>query len=1137
MRAMYAGQERTLLWRSAPGTAMHDTPLLTIRLLGTPLAERDGVALTLPHLKAQALLYYLAASRASYSRDHLAALLWGDAVLNNARHSLRSALYRLRQALDALGAGDALLVEGDRLALDWRRVECDLVRFQQLLASGAESDLRAAVGLIRGSFLQGFSLPDAILFDEFVHQQDAWLTRHHQRALEQLSAFAEQRGDWEQAMGDLQALVRLDPLDERPHQRLMALYVRSGSPGLAQRHFQFVERTLHQELGIAPAEETRAILRSALVHQRTSTVAGAARVPFVRARPYMLSFAGRESSLARLQQISVQVAGGIGRAVLIEGDAGIGKSRLVDEFAATLSSAAPGDRSWQILQGRCSPFDTILAYGAFREAFDQLLPADVDEPDGAEPSAGASSDRFARLILRTLTTLSQQGPILLAIDDLHVADQLSLNLFGYLALRLQRMPIMLIGTVQRLDETAALRELATLGRRRGDIEHLRLASLDVDAVRRILSDLKVSEAAGALLAPWLAGRSAGNPFVIEALIDQLRAEHLLILQQGSWQLDNARWMAWRAATLLPESTHDLVRLRLSALGPLARRVVELLAVAGGRLPVELIPVAMEREAPATGEAIEELLERRLAVEQGETVALAHELLREVALHQLSSRSRQAVHRRLAAAWERHVPATPQTAEQIARHAVACGDLERAYRYGLALLSDLPHAYTGAETVAFLQRLADLVSPAAPLEDQYRLAQALGQAHRSLGQIEQARDWHQRQLHLAQQAGSVEAEAIAYFELAEMSFIRNDYGAAIAAAQQGLGCAAQAPDLQQPALLSRGHRLLGGALAMEGSDLQAAEQHLRAAIPVHRQAGDSINLSAALFELGNVVAQQGAIHQAIAMYREAGAVLHADQAPFLHALAANNLAYHHLVLGQVDDARRELQRGQTIAGRHGLSTALLHLFSTESEIHLYTGNWDGAEATSCHGLALAETLGNIERQAGYRASLALVAARRGRIADARDQLEAALGMIASRTFWHLRTRLLLWLAELTLEHDPAAANPYLDTALALARTQRRRLLQLHAERLQALALARHDIAAAQAALLELLDQASTLDLSLEIARTRAALARVTLQHAPRSASGRAFFETALRELTGHGAYAEAAALRATVSSITSSVSHR
>lgn len=1112
---------------------MHDNPPLTIRMLGTPLVDREGVAWTLPHLKSQALLYYLAAGRASYSRDHLTALLWGDAVLNNARHSLRSSLYRLRQALGALGANDILLVEGDRLALDWRQVECDLIRFQELLASGAESDLRTAVGLIRGSFLQGFSLPDAILFDEFIQQQDAWLTRHHQRALEQLSAFAEQREDWEQAMSDLQALVRLDPLDERPHQRLMALYVRSGSPGLAQRHYQFVARTLQQELGIVPAEETRAIVRTALARQRTFKAVSAVRAPFVRARPYVLSLAGRESSLARLQQISVQVAGGVGRAVLIEGDAGIGKSRLVDEFAATLPSATPGSTTWQILQGRCSPFDTILAYGAFREAFDQLLPEDVDEPDGAEPSASASPDRFARLILRTLTTLSQQGPILLAIDDLHVADQLSLNLFGYLALRLQRMPIMLIGTVQRLDETAALRDLATLGRRRGDIEHLRLASLAIDAVQRILSDLRVSEAAGALLAPWLTTRSAGNPFVLEALIDQLRSEHLLILQQGSWQLDNARWMAWRAATLLPESTHDLVRLRLSALGPLARLVVDLLAVASDRLPIELIPAAMEREASAVGEAIEELLGRLLAVEQGDTVALAHELLREVALHQLSSRARQAAHRRLAAAWERHVPATPQTAEQIARHAVACGDLERAYRYGLALLSDLPHAYTGAETVAFLQRLADLVSSTAPLEDQCRLAQALGQAHRSLGQVEQACDWHQHQLHLAQQAGSVEAEAIAHFELAEMSFIRNDYGAAIAAAQQGLARAAQASDMRQPALLSRGHRLLGGALAMEGSDLQAAEQHLRAAIPVHRQASDSINLSAALFELGNVVAQQGAIQQAIDLYREAGAALRHDHAPLLHALAANNLAYHNLLLGRLDDARSALKRGQTIAEHHDLSTALLHLFSTESEIDLYTGNWDGAEATSCHGLALAENLGNIERQAGYRASLALVAARRGRIADAHDQLEAALAMIASRTFWHLRTRLLLWLAELTLEHDPLAAKPYLDTALALARTQRRRLLQLHAERLQALILARHDIAAAQAALLELLDQAAMLNLSLEIARTRAVLARVTLQHAPRSASGRTLFETALRELTGHGAYAEAAALRAALSSIMSS----
>jgi hypothetical protein len=312
--------------------------------------------------------------------------------------------------------------------------------------------------------------------------------------------------------------------------------------------------------------------------------------------------------------------------------------------------------------------------------------------------------------------------------------------------------------------------------------------------------------------------------------------------------------------------------------------------------------------------------------------------------------------------------------------------------------------------------------------------------------------------------------------------------------------------------------------MEGSDLPSAEQHLREAIDAHRQAGDHVNLSVALFELGNVIAQQGAIARAVDLYREAAAMVDAAQTPFLLALAHNNIAYHSLLLGRPEDARAALAVGRGLAEQHALSGALLHLFSTESEIHLYTGDWAAAGAACHHGLALASEFANIERQAGYQAGLALVAASSGLIHEAIEQIEGALESIRGHGFWHLRTRLLLWLAELMLHTDRAAMGIYLNTALTLARSQRRRLLLLQGERLQALLLAANGaIAAAQARLVEQLDEAAELGLSLEVARTRAALARVTLSHAPRSESGRALLVEGLRGLAAHSAHAEYDAL--------------
>ncbi|MCS6940698.1 MAG: AAA family ATPase [Roseiflexus sp.] len=1098
-----------------------ESPLLTICMLGAPRVARGRTALELPHQKAQALLYYLAASQKSYTRDHLAALLWGDVSLNDARHSLRSALYKLRQALRALDADIVLRTDGDRLMLDHRYVECDLIRFQQLIAAGSETDLHTAVGLIRGSFLQDFSIPDSVLFDEFIQQQDAWLTRQRHLALERLATFAEQRGDWEQTIRYLEELTRLDPLDELAHQRLMAAYVRSGAPGLAQRHYQHVERILHRELGIAPADETRTALRLALERRDTRIVAGKPQTPFVRARPMMLPFVGRSALIDRLLEIGSLVAQGSGRVVLIEGEIGIGKSRLVDELLARLA-AMPGARMWQIFRGRCSSFDSILAYSAFREAFGHMLPEQATPLAGVEQAGATASDRFAEDVLHMLTNLSQQGPIALAIDDLHAADQRTIRLFGYLAFHLQRLPLFLIGTVQHLGD-ALLQEIAVVGRRRGDLDHLRVPALSLDAVREILASLGASDTAIKSLAPWLLARSAGTPFIIEALIAQLRSEQLLVADREDMRFDSARWIQWRAEAALPEHTHDLVLLRLKGLGLPARQVVNVLAVAGVRLPLDVIALALEWDMHQVHLAIDELIADRLALEQGDGVMLAHELLREAALYHLNSFAQRCLHRRLAMAWEQHGAATPDVIEVIARHAVAGGDVERAHRYGLALLNDLPYAFAGAETVAFLQRLEALVRDSASLADQRRLAHALGQAHRALGNIEQAYVWHRRQIDLARRAGDSEAQVVGCFELAEAALILNDYEAVIAAADQGLAQLALIDAPQRHAMQGRGYRLIGAARAMEGSDLESAEHYLRAAIEAHEQSGDQTNLCLALFELGNVLAQQGSVHQALDLYRQAEAVVNDGRAPFLQALAANNFAYHNLLVGRLNDAREALDRGRAIAEHHGLLSVLLHLFSTESEICLYVGDWDHAEAACRQGLAIADSLGNLERQAGYQATLALIRAKHGQVDQARTQLEAALQTIAGRTYWHLRIRMLLWLAELLIVQESEDTGACLDTALALARSQRRRLLLLHAERLYALHLARYDRTAAQARLIELIDQAAALDIPLEIARTRAALARVILQHTPHSSSGRALLESARRDLSAFGALAEMRAL--------------
>src|SRR5262249_22003395 len=152
------------------------------------------------------------------------------------------------------------------------------------------------------------------------------------------------------------------------------------------------------------------------------------------------------------------------------------------------------------------------------------------------------------------------------------------------------------------------------------------------------------------------------------------------------------------------------------------------------------------------------------------------------------------------------------------------------------------------------------------------------------------------------------------EIGELMLVSNDYLAATQAAKSGLAACAvlAATDPASSRLLGRGHRLLGHAMAMEGSDLPAAERHLQEATSAHRLAEDSRDLCAGLFELGNLAAQRGELLRALEFYEEAAYVAEDGQVHYFHALARNNLAYHSLLLGWLKAAQRALAHGQRLA---------------------------------------------------------------------------------------------------------------------------------------------------------------------------------------------------------------------------------
>lgn len=1114
---------------------------LSIRLFGAPEIKVNGVPLALKNQKARALLFYLAATGQPHTRNHLATLLWSEFPADNARRSLRATLFQLRRAFESVGLNQAITGEDGLVRLHLADNACDVTNFRRLVAEKSEPALAQAIALYRGPLLEGFTLPDTPLFDEWLRLEDEKLTQAYLHTLKHLAGEADAQGNCDQALEYLRRVVQTDPLAEEAQQQLIGLYIKVGAITQALRQYQLLEDELQNKLGLIPSPETRALFQEGLrIQQASSPIKTSSRPALAQRTQPALPFVGREALLTRLLEISKEVKAGRGGTVLLQGDGGMGKTRLLNEFLTRLSTESP---PWLVLQGACSPFDDLISYGPFLEAFqdtplgdltDRLLPSPSIFPSGGELKGGgdalAARDQFVYRILQTLRRLSQNTPLVLAIDDLQWANSSTLNMFGLLATRLHHLPLLLIGAAQRPETIPALQRLVTMERRRGQLQLLSLLPLTEKSVIDLLQALSISSTSIPALAKWLHERSDGNPFVLDEMMAQLRAEAILTPVGDDWRLDPGRWLRWRATYTLPDTTHDLVSWRLRNLTTAAYALLEVLAVAGQPLPfallVDFLAYSVEQLLPV----IDDLLTRRLLVEAGDGMfALAHDLLRETMLYRLSNVRRRFIHRQLAqllatcSAIEANFPLW-----EIARHAVAGEDVELARRYGLQILPKLPQDYAGAETVDFLRHLYDLLAPSASPDEMLQLTQVLGNVHYSLGRLSEAAHWQQKHLDLARQTNNLAAQATAYLEKGELALVSNDYMAATEAAEAGLSACALLSETDPvfSRLSGRGHRLLGHALAMEGSDLLAAERNLLEAVAAHRQAGKPRDLCAALFELGNVAAQRGELLRALEFYEEAGQVAEAGQVHYFHALARNNFAYHSLLLGCLKAAQRAVAHGQRLAEMYELFGALLHLYSTQGEIYLYLAEWEPARESFQRGLALAEELSNPERQAGYRAGLALVARGQHDLTGAMTLLEEALLLISGRGYWHLRTRLLLWMAETLAQAERfAEARPHLDTALDTTRLHGRVLLHLQAKRLQAYLLAAsNNWREAEQCFNQIMEQATKLDLPLEIARTQATWGQAALRYGPTPANGHTLATQARQIFADHQAIAEINALK-------------
>jgi len=665
------------------------TALRVTLLGGFEVRLGSGVAVRLPTRKAQALLAYLAARPGrSHPRDMLASLLWGEASEGHARGGLRHALVALRRALAGPGAS-ALLVQGQMLGLDADRVDVDVATFERSVAEDTPEALEKAAELYHGDLLLGFSVNEPLFEDWLVGERER-LREMALEALARLLAHQTSAASTERAIQTAVRLLALDPLQEPVHRTLMRLYARQGRRGAALKQYQACVGALKRELGTEPEAETRTLYQE-LIRRPAASMTTASRDNPARPRHAFEPAApdlpaeetalfGRQPELESLRRLLREAMAGHGRVATLVGEAGIGKTRVVSALAAEALSLG-----CRVLIGRCHESDSILPFGpwvdicrtgqliADEEILGALHPARRAElsrllPEASTAGLPPASDSALPLfesLCQLVEQVAAHQPLVLVLEDLHWADDMSLRLLAFVSRRIPAWTTLVVTTVreEELSEASMARrtlEELSRGARSTALVLTPLSRADTAQLVAALTRIGTDAPTAARLEEHVWAMSEGNPFIAVEVTRALDQEN---------------------AIALPTRVRDLVARRLDRLSTRGQQLVAVAAVIGRRFDFPLVRAASGMEEHDAAEAVEEAVRLRVLQSVGDDLDFAHDRIRDVAYARLLPLRRRLLHRAVVEALEAlRREQRGEQIEQLAHHALR-GELpEKAVHY-------------------------------------------------------------------------------------------------------------------------------------------------------------------------------------------------------------------------------------------------------------------------------------------------------------------------------------------------------------------------------------------------------------------------------------------------------------------------
>lgn len=905
-------------------------PQIEIRLFGQPVLRCRGThSDAFRSLRLQRLVGALALESDGMPKSRLAFQLWPESTDAQARTNLRKALHELRNAVPDLDA--CLDADHQRVALRGG-VACqvDVITFESAIRSG---DDVAAAAAYTGRFL-----PDC--YDDWVIAAAERLQRAAGGALDRLADGAAERGDHAAVIGYASARLRLDPCWEPAYRHLVRAHSGVGNRAEALQSYHRCAEVLRDELDVDPDPATK------LVYDEVRRVVGEVPHPTPVSSASMI---GRDAEFARALATWQETLDGASRLLLVTGEAGIGKSRLVTELARAAQGRATVARSRAYEAAGRLPWGPVIEWlradliagarqglnAVWRQELSVLLPEAHEGAVFVHPGGTAGRARLFDAISHGL--LAGDRPVLLVVDDLQWCDVDTIDLIGYLTSTRHDSPVLIAGTV-RMDEVAhdhPLTRMLTSLWREGSVSQLDLEPLDTTAVVELVGSLTGSQIETER-AEALRHETGGNPlFVVET----------------------ARGWASRGSgpilTPLTSTIRATISSRLTGLSAAARALVELAAAHRREFSSDLLIAASDLDPPVVLDALDELWQRHIVRDRGAAYDFTHDKVREVVYDAISPVRRRRLHSALATALiKAHGEGPGPHSALLAAQLDAAGNVPDAVDAHLNAAQYAVSVFGLDEAIASCRRGLELLERLSPGPDrderelEIRLALASQVVARDGYASALGQDLYGRTLSLCRHLGrAVDPATLRGLGLAAVTSCQFDraqhFGRELLTLEH------------DPLAVTEGH-YLSGVTAFWRGRLDESEHHLRAAIDSYRP-------------------DLGPVHR-----------LYYAQDPM--AVCLVRLAITRLWRGDLDEARRLADEARSFAMSlgHPMTLGYVLLYTTMAAIELDDDAWlrrevEQAAGIDDHPLGFVTTVQRI-----YRAYLGI---REGH--DALDDLAAAV----------------------------------------------------------------------------------------------------------------------------------------------------